>query len=355
MRVAIILSNGVASGFLSTSSTATPTSAANASARPLTSAENIEAAANSGSAIKALWVRFIAECRSAPSLACWPAVDQIEKERVDLLWIPRSVLGQRTRCLVERERRQVVHPHRIENAVEMVALVLQKGRPGAVRLLFDGGALDRLVANRDPRKTRHLPMQPRNRQAPLPDRDLLLAYRRNLRIDHHGPVDRPEVRSRRNPRRTDAVADDTPLDEPLRRGDSARADFLESLAHVSREARDLRVGRIVDSRGDPPQDRMPHFRYRQNGHESAPASVHLGGRLLRRHRIACYRGTPHVARLALVEPADAMHCLPIVPDDEVVLPPDVRIDELALRRVLGPLAEQVTCFRYLPTNDGADM
>ena len=89
--------------------------------------------------------------------------------------------------------------------------------------------------------------------------------------------------------------------------------------------------------------------------QRATASVRLCGRLRRGHSIASYRRAAHVARLALVEAADAMHGLAVIPDDEVVLPPHVRIDKLALRCVLRQIANEVACFRHRPTDDGADM
>src|SRR4051794_22897274 len=46
----------------------------------------------------------------------------------------------------------------------------------------------------------------------------------------------------------------------------------------------------------------------------------------------------HVAHLVAVEAARPMHRGPIVPDDEIVLLPGVRMDELALRGVFGQVA-----------------
>src|SRR5215813_831077 len=84
-----------------------------------------------------------------PSLSRWPALDQIEKEWVDLVSIRGGFLGQRAGRLIERKRGQIVHPHRVKDAVKMVAFMLQERRPGAVRTLLDRGAFDRLITDRN--------------------------------------------------------------------------------------------------------------------------------------------------------------------------------------------------------------
>src|SRR4030095_9314402 len=76
-------------------------------------------------------------------------------------------------------------------------------------------------------------------------------------------------------------------------------------------------------------------------------------RLLYGRRVALDRGPAHVARLAGRERPPAMPGLAGVPDDEVVHLPLVRIDELALRGVLGQIAQQEPRLGQRPANDGA--
>src|SRR5438067_2016055 len=80
-----------------------------------------------------------------------------------------------------------------------------------------------------------------------------------------------------------------------------------------------------------------------------------GFRLLHRHRLARDRGAAHVARLALVEAAHPVHRLAVVPDYEIVLPPAMGVDKLALRRVLGEIAQEIARFRHQPADNGAGM
>jgi hypothetical protein len=77
--------------------------------------------------------------------------------------------------------------------------------------------------------------------------------------------------------------------------------------------------------------------------------------LLGRHHFARRRSAAHVTRLRLIEPAHTIHRLPVIPDDQVVLTPRMLIDELPLRRVLDQIANEVACFRYWLTHDGADV
>ena len=51
----------------------------------------------------------------------------------------------------------------------------------------------------------------------------------------------------------------------------------------------------------------------------------------------------------------ARHGAPVVPDHEIVLPPFVVIDELALRREFGKISQQRQCFRARPAKDIARM
>src|SRR6185503_8975671 len=89
---------------------------------------------------------------------------------------------------------------------------------------------------------------------------------------------------------------------------------------------------------------------RQTSHESritSHAFLSGHGRLP-----AGQRRAPQVARVVLVvEGAGAVHRALVVPHDEVADPPLVAIDELALRRVLGQLAQQHHRFGHRPADD----
>ena len=64
-------------------------------------------------------------------------------------------------------------------------------------------------------------------------------------------------------------------------------------------------------------------------------------------------GAPHVARLAVVVAAHAVHHLPVVPHDEVPRPPRVHVDEPRLGRVLVQVAQQDARLRHRHADDAA--
>src|SRR5580658_3536203 len=71
---------------------------------------------------------------------------------------------------------------------------------------------------------------------------------------------------------------------------------------------------------------------------------------------ALYRGASHVAHLAqIVEPARAVHCGAVVPHNQVMCAPGMRVDEPRLRRVLQQIADEGACLGHRPTDDAADM
>src|SRR5437868_14115528 len=63
----------------------------------------------------------------------------------------------------------------------------------------------------------------------------------------------------------------------------------------------------------------------------------------------------HVAHLVAVEAARSMHRGAVVPDDEIVLLPGVRMDELALCGVLGQVTQEGPRLRNRPSLDRARM
>src|SRR5204862_8196533 len=93
-------------------------------------------------------------------------------------------------------------------------------------------------------------------------------------------------------------------------------------------------------------------------HRGEPRAIRQrSGRLDLRdcRRVAGDGGAPHVADLALVETAHPMHHLPVVPHDEVVLPPAVDIDELRLYRIFRQIATPRPGFGHRPADDRAGM
>src|SRR6185437_2824191 len=73
---------------------------------------------------------------------------------------------------VERERGHVDHPHRIEDAVEVIALVLEQHGVKPAGHALDGAAVHRLRRAPHARVARHHPVQAGNREAALPDQFL---------------------------------------------------------------------------------------------------------------------------------------------------------------------------------------
>ena len=75
--------------------------------------------------------------------------------------------------------------------------------------------------------------------------------------------------------------------------------------------------------------------------------------LFHRPRVARQSGAADVAHFGAVEAAGAVHRRAVVPHDEVVGPPCVRIDERARRRMLGQVAQEHAPFGDRPADDRA--
>src|SRR4051812_17758528 len=133
-----------------------------------------------------------------PALPPRPALDEIDEEGIYALRIRVHFARERPWLLVVGEEREVGHALRIEHAVQVIALVLQQSGPRAERIVLDRLALERLIADMDVQIARHLAMQAGNGEAALPDLGLLLRFRRDDRIHHHGPRPRLEAGARRD-------------------------------------------------------------------------------------------------------------------------------------------------------------
>ena len=93
-------------------------------------------------------------------------------------------------------------------------------------------------------------------------------------------------------------------------------------------------------------------------HEPAEGSAILlrGDRLLDRRALAGDGSAPHVADFVdVVEGAGAMHGRAVVPDDQIVLLPFMRIDELGTGGFFRQIADQGEAFRTRRADDAADM
>src|SRR5581483_11793691 len=69
------------------------------------------------------------------------------------------------------------------------------------------------------------------------------------------------------------------------------------------------------------------------------------------HRIARHGRSAHVARLRFIEAAYTMHGLAVVPHHQVVLTPDMRVDERPLRGMFGQIADEIARLGHRPAHD----
>src|SRR5579883_3512001 len=78
-------------------------------------------------------------------------------------------------------------------------------------------------------------------------------------------------------------------------------------------------------------------------------------RLGQKRRVVRQGRPPHVPDFAAVKSARSVHGDAIVPDDEIMRPPDMRIDKFPLRCVLGQVAQEYLRLRYRPADNRAGM
>ena len=95
---------------------------------------------------------------------------------------------------------------------------------------------------------------------------------------------------------------------------------------------------------------------RQPTRSTCPTShgsfVRFHGGVRRRQRQVERGGAAHLAAVGLVvERPGAMHGAAIVPDHEIMRPPDVAIEELRLRGMVGQVAQQQPALRHRPVDD----
>src|SRR6266702_4383970 len=79
------------------------------------------------------------------------------------------------------------------------------------------------------------------------------------------------------------------------------------------------------------------------------------GRLLQARDFVGERRAPHVAHLGVIVAPRAVHGDAVVPHHEVVGPPDMGVDELALRGVLGEVAQEGARLGHRPAFEAAGM
>src|SRR4051812_21012254 len=79
-------------------------------------------------------LREVISCHSLsePARAPWPALDEIDEQRVDSFCVGGHFSRERARLVVVSQEREIGHAHRVDDAVAVIAFVLQKRRPGTV-------------------------------------------------------------------------------------------------------------------------------------------------------------------------------------------------------------------------------
>src|SRR6185503_6146144 len=106
------------------------------------------------------------------------------RRRLELLR-PRQRTA-RDELLGEPERAHVLDPLRIEDSIQMIALVLHDACMEAIDRAVDRPAELVAAAITDPRGPRHEPAHPGHAEAPFPTRFALVTERRDLGIHEHG-------------------------------------------------------------------------------------------------------------------------------------------------------------------------
>ncbi len=161
---------------------------------------------------------------------------------------PPAALGGRRggtrQFLGEAEQREILHPHRIQDAVQVVVFVLHHAGVEAGHLALDRPAVAIDAAIADARRARHGGAQAGDGQAALPAEHAFLGQQLDLGVDHHGVADRRVVRRPRWPRASETRNTNSRSGtctcgaaRPAPRG------VLHGLHHVGDQAADLRVRR----------------------------------------------------------------------------------------------------------------
>ena len=181
------------------------------------------------------------------------------------------VLGQ---LLGEAELREIRHPHRVEDAVQVIELVLHHVGLQPVSIAADrvAVAIDTTVA--DAHMTRHGGAQARDGKTPLPAQCHLIPQYRDHRVDH----DRRRHRRAAGALGRQVEDEQAPGHVHLRRGQADARRVQHGVDHVGGQATHLRRPRIGHVRRALQQDGVAHAGDFQQGHWSieAPQLCRLG-------------------------------------------------------------------------------
>jgi hypothetical protein len=172
------------------------------------------------------------------------------------------------------QARRIGHPHGVEDAVEMVALVLHHAGMEAVRLALDWLSIQPHAAIAEMGVARHPAGQARHRQAAL----ISFVHRGRegdqLGIDQHGQR-HPLALGARGRNHEDHQAQ---RHRHLRRGEADAAHGAHGLLHVGDQRRDLGIGRVGHFEGTRFQQRVAHADDVENGH---PFNMMADGRAVK--------------------------------------------------------------------------
>jgi small subunit ribosomal protein S21 len=150
----------------------------------------------------------------------------------------------------EGEMAQVGHPHRVENAVEMIHLVLQDAGEQAVSLAGDRAAATVERREADPAMPWHEAAQIGDRQASLEPGLDLVAERRELGVDQHvdlGATTLGTVGQLHG-------SDDAPAGMNLGRGETDAVGIRHGLQHVVDQGLNIRRPDLLDRGGPRKED-----------------------------------------------------------------------------------------------------
>src|SRR5205085_10696490 len=168
--------------------------------------------------------------------------------------------------LEEDEQPMIGHPLRVEDPVEVIALVLDDPGVKALDLAVDALAVEAEPAIADAQVPRNDPAQPGDRKTALPADRALLPEELDHRVDQHREILRAVARHLGDPLLGHLEEDDPVRLVHLRCGDAGAAGILHRLDHVFDQPPHPGCGRIIDRGGDGAQYGMAHAGDLQQSH-----------------------------------------------------------------------------------------